>query len=499
MDIFLQLQALATQYLLPLVVIIIGLFVAWVVARIGAFLVRRLLERLQVDERASKSLDTQTQITKWVSGLFFWVLFVVVIWQLAIGAQNIAGVNTAAVWNPLGSLLNDWLGRLVNVGVFLLVAWLVATVLKFLVVRVLNMTRLDERLGERITTERPTGKKTASPLPVSSMNESIGKAVFWLTFLVFTPSILGSLGLGETATSIQTLVNQLLGYVPGIIVAVIILILGTLLARILRQIVTGFLEGVGADSLGERVGLSKAQNAQPLSVLLGTVVYVFVMITVIGQALAALNLDVLSAISTQVLGSVTSIILSTLGAAVILGVAYYVARFVADVASSLLAGIGINRLPAALGFKTAKGADLSGVIGYVVLVTVMLLAVQGTAQSIGLTSIAILVGSLITFGGKVLLGIIIFLAGIYLANVASTVITSTGGSDAAFLANIARWAILIFVAGIALSQAGVSLAENAVTIILATVGIAVALAFGLGGRDAAAKQVEKWFSGRSGK
>ena len=55
-------------------------------------------------------------------------------------------------------------------------------------------------------------------------------------------------------------------------------------------------------------------------------------------------------------------------------------------------------------------------IGYVVLVAVMLLAVQGTAQSIGLTSIATLVGSLITFGGKVLLGIIIFLAGIYLAN-----------------------------------------------------------------------------------
>ena len=60
MDILGQLQALATQYLLPLVVIIIGLFLAWLVARIGAFLVRRLLERLQVDERASKSLGTQT-------------------------------------------------------------------------------------------------------------------------------------------------------------------------------------------------------------------------------------------------------------------------------------------------------------------------------------------------------------------------------------------------------------------------------------------------------
>jgi len=484
-EILIQLQALANNYLLPLVVIILGLFIAWVVARIGAFLVRRAFERLKVDERASQSLDTKTQVTKWVSGLTFWVLFIVVIWQLTIGAQRFAGVPTGAVQTPLGALLSEWLGKLVNVGVFLLVAWLVATILKFLVVRVLNMTKLDERLGERVA-----GKKAAA----TNTNESIGKAVFWLTFLVFMPSILSSLGLGETANSIQSLVNQLLGYVPGIIGAVVILILGALLARILRQIVTGFLEGVGADSLGERVGLSKAQNAQPLSALLGTVVYVIVMVTVIGQALAALNLEVLTTISSQVLNGVTGVILATLGAVVVLGIAYYVARFVADVTSSLLAGIGVNRLPSALGFKTAKNADLSGVIGYIVMVAVMLLAVQGTAQSIGLGSIAALVGSLIVFGGKVLFGIIIFLAGIYLANIASNVITSTGGSDAVFLANIARWAILIFVAGIALSQAGVTLAGNAITIILATVGAAVALAFGLGGRDAAGRQLEKWFN-----
>lgn len=491
MDIIGQLQALLSPQLWPLALIIIGLiglFIAWVVARIGAFLVRRALERLKVDETASRSLGTPTQINRWVSGLTFWVLFIVVIEQLAIFASNTTGADTSAIWLPLSGLMNEWIPRLINVGVFLLVAWLVAWILKFLVVRVLNITRLDERLGERVG-----GKKT------SSMNESIGTAVFWLTFLVFTPSILGSLGLGETAATLQTLVDQLVGYVVNIVTAVIILIFGALLARIVRQIVSGFLEGVGANSLGERIGLSKAQNAQPLSTLAGTVVYVLVMVYVITLALAALNLPVLETISSQALGSVTGAILSVLGSAVILGVAYYVAKFVSEVASSLLAGIGVDRLPAALGFKTAKNANLSGTIGYVVLVAVMLLAVQGTAQSIGLTSIAALVGSLIGFGGKVLLGIIIFLAGIYLANVASNVIISTGGSDATFLANIARWAILIFVAGIALSQAGVTLADNAITIILATVGVALALAFGLGGREAAAKQVEKWFARRSAK
>ncbi|MBM3180255.1 MAG: hypothetical protein FJZ86_07860 [Chloroflexi bacterium] len=468
--------------LVPILVIIVGLFLAWIVARIGAFLVRKALERARLDQRVSDSLGTKTDITRWVSGFAFWALFVFAIWQLAVFAQNVAGIDTAAVQSPLGALLAEWFGKLVNVGVFLLVAWLVASLLKFLVVRILNATRLDERLGEKVA----KGK-------TENMNNSVGRAVFWLTFLVFMPSILGAIGLGDTASSVQGLVNQVLGYIPGVIGAVIILVLGSLFARILRQVVTGFLEGLGVDSYGERVGLSKAQNAQSLSTLLGTVVYVFVMVAVIGQALRVLNLDVLSAISDQVLAKVNGTILSVLGAAVVLGLAYYVAKFVSEVATSISAGIGVNRLPAALGFKTAKGAELSNVVGYVVLVAVMLIAVQGTAQSVGLTAIAALVGTLMTFGGQVLFAIVIFLAGIYLSNIASSVIMTTGGSDASFLANIARWAILIFVAGMALTQVGVVLAGTLLQIVLLAVGAAFALAFGLGGRDAAAGQLEKWF------
>ena len=468
---------------LPLIAIIVGLFLAWVVARIGAYVVRRIFESLKVDERASSSLDAKTQITKWASGVTFWVLFVFVLWQLTTLAGRFIGIPASTV-DPLGALFNEWLPRLVNVAVFFAIAWVIASVLRFLVVKVLELTRLDERLGEKV----------ADKTSASNVNQSIGRAVFWLTFLIFMPSILGSLGLGETATSVQSLVNQLLGYIPGIIGAVIILILGALLARIVRQIVAGFLEGIGVDSLGERVGFSKSKDTQPLSALLGTVVYVIIMVTVIGQALAALNLDVLTNISEQILGSVTGVILSVLGAAVVLSIAYYVAKFIADVTSNLLAGIGINRLPGALGFKTAEGANLSGVVGYVVLVAVMLFAVQGTAESIGLTSIADVVGSLIVLGGNVLLGVVIFMVGIYLANVASNVITTAGGEDASFLANIARWAILIFVAGIALTQAGVTLAANVIQILLIAIGAATALAFGLGGRESAAKQLDKWFA-----
>ena len=474
--------------LVPILAIIVGLFIAWIVGRLGAFIVKRILVSAKVDERVSASLDTKTQITKWVSGFTFWALFIFVFVQLLVFAQSAIGVQTGAVQSPLQELLTVWVGKLIGAGISLLVAWIIATVLKFLVVRVLNITKLDERLGEKVT-----GKKSAN------MNESIGKTVFWLVFLIFIPSILNNLEIGQAADSVQGLVDSIIGYIPGIIGAVIVLVLGGLFARILRQIVTGFLEGVGVDGLGERFGFSKSNDAQPLSALLGTVVYVLVFIPIVVQALDLLALPVISDIGTQLLGSVTTAIISILGAVVILFVAYYLAKFISDIVTNLLAGIGIDRLPEALGFKTAKGANLSGVAGYVVLVYVMLFAVQGTAETFGLGAIAGIVASLIALGGNVLLGVAIFMVGIYLANVASNVITTAGGDDASFLANIARWGILIFVAGIALTQAGVPLAGQTITIILYAIGAAVALAFGLGGRDAAAKQLDSWFMSKPAK
>ena len=82
---------------LPVVAIILGLFLAWVVARIGAYIVRRVFESLKVDERASSSLDAKTQITKWASGVIFWVLFVFVLWQLATLAGRFIGIPASTV------------------------------------------------------------------------------------------------------------------------------------------------------------------------------------------------------------------------------------------------------------------------------------------------------------------------------------------------------------------------------------------------------------------
>jgi hypothetical protein len=105
-----------------------------------------------------------------------------------------------------------------------------------------------------------------------------------------------------------------------------------------------------------------------------------------------------------------------------------------------------------------------------------------------------MIASFTAFGGQVLLAAIVLGIGLYLANLARNVIISASGENSAFTANLARIAILVFAAALALQQLGIAseIVNLAFGILLGTIGVAAALAFGLGSREIAGKQTEEW-------
>ena len=124
----------------------------------------------------------------------------------------------------------------------------------------------------------------------------------------------------------------------------------------------------------------------------------------------------------------------------------------------------------------------------------MLLAAIEAADILGLGILATMIASFTTFGGQVLLAVVILGIGLYLANLARNVIFSASGESSAFTANLARIAILVFAAALALQQLGIAseIVNLAFGILLGTIGVAAALAFGLGSREIAGKQTEEW-------
>ncbi|MDP2022198.1 MAG: hypothetical protein Q8L16_15020, partial [Hydrogenophaga sp.] len=106
------------------------------------------------------------------------------------------------------------------------------------------------------------------------------------------------------------------------------------------------------------------------------------------------------------------------------------------------------------------------------------------------------VTTFITFGGDVLLGSAILVIGFWLANVAYTAIDRASGANSQGLARIARFAILALVLAMGLRAMGIAddIVNLAFGLTLGAVAVAVALSFGLGGREAAGKLMEHWLS-----
>ena len=185
-------------------------------------------------------------------------------------------------------------------------------------------------------------------------------------------------------------------------------------------------------------------------------------------------------------------------AAVILAIAFFLARFISGLVTTILDGVGVNELPQKMGLKhvAKNGFSVASLVGRVVSIFIILFASVEAANQLGFSQVSDLVTMLIAFGGQILLGSVILMVGFWLANLAHSAVLRVGGDSAAALAGILRVAILGLVLAMGLRAMGIAddIVNLAFGLILGAVAVAFAVSFGLGGREAAGKQMEYWLS-----
>ncbi|NIO72750.1 MAG: mechanosensitive ion channel, partial [Anaerolineae bacterium] len=276
-----QITRLVGAYIPNLVAALAILIIGWLVALIISAIVRGALRRTTLDDRlarwivgeeAAEGVEVERQVSR---GVYYLIMIFVLI-------AFFQALRLTVITEPLTQLLNqvfEYAPRLLGAGLVLLVAWIVASVLKFAISRVLTAAKLDERLGTS------AGLEEEKRVPLA---QTLGNAVYWLIFLLALPAVLSALELEGLLQPVQGMINQILGFLPNIFAAGLILAVGWFIARIVQQIVTNLLAAIGADRLSERVGLAPVLGKQRLSGLLGLVVYVLILIPVLIAALNAL-------------------------------------------------------------------------------------------------------------------------------------------------------------------------------------------------------------------
>ena len=145
------------------------------------------------------------------------------------------------------------------------------------------------------------------------------------------------------------------------------------------------------------------------------------------------------------------------------------------------------------------GMDTTDILAMLVYWIVILAALVIGFNLLGLTYITDLLSRVLLFVPKVLVAALILAFGAYFAKFVgqsiSAYLRNIHMQDAELLGNLARYAILTFVVLIALDQVNVGgdIVRQTFLIVLAGLVFALALAFGLGGREWAAELLERWW------
>lgn len=389
----------------------------------------------------------------------------------------------------------DWSGLLEKVAialVILIATWIIARIARW------ALTKLIGGIGF-LQSDARDGESLAEAIG------QIGSLVVWLFGLV---AILQVFALDRVLTPIQGMLAGVLSYVPNIIGAGFVFFIGYVIARIVRQITTTALDTAGLDSklgrlrqrtaseglgdsatpgLGGSAGAAAGTSESPrLSNTIANLLFAVILIVVAIAALQILGISAISDPAEQMLTTILDAIPRIIAAALLFGLGYVIARFAGQLLETTLGGLGVDRSIAGLGI-VPEGRSSSTILARIAQVAILLFFAVMAAQMLNFPVITEILHEILTLGGRVLFGGAIIAAGV----IAAGLLRRTVGRGTA--GTIAYWATTALFVAMGLSYMGIADSIINLAFGAAVVGtaLAAALAYGIGGRDAAARSLQR--------
>ncbi len=152
--------------------------------------------------------------------------------------------------------------------------------------------------------------------------------------------------------------------------------------------------------------------------------------------------------------------------------------------------------------RVGLGRSLTSLFGFVVYWFFILVTFAGTASILQLEMLTALFAQFVAYLPKLFASVVILFGGFLAAHSLGEVVANAatanhiGGAEA--IAKITRIVVVVYASIMALSQLGLEteILKNTINIALGTLGLALALAFGLGGRETAAEMIRDFVNRR---
>ena len=335
-----------------------------------------------------------------------------------------------------------------------------------------------------------------------NIGKALSKAVFWVLWLIFILMGLSQFPvISQELGFLDGMMDNIFSYLPQLFVGTVVFGIGMVLSKVVKNALTSTLEVAQVDNLASKVGMSAANAdgspstsiARSLGGLAAAVVTIIFAVTAIGIWDIPGISEPVSNLLNVILGYIPRII----GAAVILGIFVFIGRFVSNLAKSTLPALGVD---SSLNSVTSLDGEASKVVPSNIIATVsfvgiVLMGLTAAMNTLGIPELTNVFNTLLEIGGRVVLGAVIIGAGLFIANFVSQLVAQTSGDLAGKIIKYATMIIVTFM-GLETMQLGEGIVDTAFrySVMAAAVagGVGGALAFGLGGREWAAKKLQQW-------
>jgi hypothetical protein len=361
----------------------------------------------------------------------------------------------------------------------------------------------------------------AGSQPPTKVGERVGEVAYWLVWLLgfmVAAKVLefgGLLDLSPIVSPLNSLVDGFVTFVPRVVGAALIFFIGFALATIVRRIVEAAVQAMELDRRLVDAGLTRTLRGPGLARLLGILVFTLIIIPVATAALQVLNITAISDPAIRMLNDIFRAIPHVIGAALIIFIAYLVGRWIGALAEEGLQSMGFDDAirsigatePVRMGLKRsdplAGGESIrmetgafppSRVVGVAILASIVLLASIEAARMLQFAAVAAMLGNVLELASRVLFGAVIIAVGVLIANILSAATARRGDPSAEIMSILVRWGFIALSAAVGLRFMGLAndIIVLAFGLALGSVAVAVAIAFGIGGRDAAKRILDRW-------
>lgn len=326
------------------------------------------------------------------------------------------------------------------------------------------------------------------------LGASVGQALFWITLLIALPAALGALGLEGLLAPMQAMVAKLLGYLPNIVGAGLVLGIGWVVALVAKRAVTSTLKAAQADKLSERVGVSEVTGSTGLSDFFGVLVFTLLVIPIAIAALDTLGIASVAEPAKQMLQSFLDAIPRIFAAAIVLLLAFVIARFASDTLGKLLPTTGFDTLGSRIGLTSEVLGDtsLSKIAGYIAFFAIMVFGLIEAAKLLNFAVLSNMLATILALGGRILLGSAIIAFGVIAADFVATIIAKS--KDAQSVSGVIKVAIIVLSIAMGLRQMGLAneIVDLGFALLLGAIAVGAAIAIGWGGKETAGRLLEKW-------